>query len=893
MKQTYKTVYFTDIPADLSNQKSLTLGFGKKSADVFEQVKDLSSEEIRQVLGTDSFSSLVRCAEKEDLPVNTYCVRELRRSLKNSYDASKQMSFSGMISNDIFNPVSVTFKGGAKEPFVRWYPYLQGYSPDFVKAILAKYAPNAKTILDPFAGNGTTAFTAAVMGIRSYFCEINPVLQHISQTKIKIRQITRKERNLVVEAIPNIRKELQNIDKYPSDLRLQVSYMRCFGNSKFFDQSTYEKILKIRTWIDEISLKNPLLAQLLTVALLASLVPSSKMKRVGDLRYKTKLEEKKSSPSLLSVVDSYLLQIQQDIESYINGFHNEPILITENANSLSKIPSLGIDTIITSPPYVNGTNYFRNTKIELWFLRCLVENDDLFKFRSEALTAGINDVSNGKITNVVHPDVQNIVKQLEKNAYDVRIPKMIASYFSEITEIFSGIRSHLLSNSTIAIDIGDSCYGGVHVPVDKLLSSCFVDLGYSEYDQIDLRKRRSKGGAVLKQTLLVYKYNPINSKINRQLFSPTWKIKWNEFKSHLPHQHLPYSKRNWGNSLHSLCSYSGKLKPSIAHYLVDIFVPPGGKLLDPFAGVGTIPFEGSLQGKHTYGFEISPAAYFIANAKLHHHTNEGCDYVIEKLESFITSNIPTDDEINECKSFGFNGKISEYYHTKTLNEIILARRFFKLNPPESDNAVFVFASLLHILHGNRPYALSRNSHPLTPYKPTGITEYKSLIPLLDTKVKRGLLENLPTEFQTGKVFFQDATTWWPREVDKLDAIITSPPFFDSTRFCLSNWIRLWFCGWDHHDFSDRPSGFVDELQKHSFEIYNSIFRQARERLQDNGVVIMHLGKSVKCDMAEELQKIGKKWFRAYDILQENVEHCESHGIRDKGTVTSHQYLVLY
>jgi hypothetical protein len=45
-------------------------------------------------------------------------------------------------------------------------------------------------------------------------------------------------------------------------------------------------------------------------------------------------------------------------------------------------------------------------------------------------------------------------------------------------------------------------------------------------------------------------------------------------------------------------------------------------------------------------------------------------------------------------------------------------------------------------------------------------------------------------------------------------------------------------------------------------------------------------------MAEELKKVSKRWFNIVDLFVENVEHCESHGIRDKGTVTSHQYLVL-
>ena len=195
-----------------------------------------------------------------------------------------------------------------------------------------------------------------------------------------------------------------------------------------------------------------------------------------------------------------------------------------------------------------------------------------------------------------------------------------------------------------------------------------------------------------------------------------------------------------------------------------------------------------------------------------------------------------------------------------------------------------------IYDGNRPYALSRRSHPLTPYKPTGPYEYRPLINQLHAKVQRGLAEDLPMNFKPGKIFFQDATDWWPREVDRLDAIITSPPFFDSTRFYSANWLRLWFSGWTAHDFKTRPSVFVDEKQKSSFDVYIPILRQAKERLKSNGVVVLHLGKSAKCDMADHLQKLSKRWFRSVDLFDESVAHCESHGIRDKGTVTSHQYL---
>jgi hypothetical protein len=151
---------------------------------------------------------------------------------------------------------------------------------------------------------------------------------------------------------------------------------------------------------------------------------------------------------------------------------------------------------------------------------------------------------------------------------------------------------------------------------------------------------------------------------------------------------------------------------------------------------------------------------------------------------------------------------------------------------------------------------------------------------------------MPDTYCIGHALYQDATAWWPTQIQELDAVITSPPFFDSTRFYLGNWMRLWFAGWTRVDFARRPKQFVDERQKLSFDVYRSVFRQTRERLKPGGVAVFHLGASKKCDMAEALMSIAQRWFRVVDIYTENVSHCESHGIRDKGTVVSHQYMVL-
>src|SRR5690606_12113537 len=113
---------------------------------------------------------------------------------------------------------------------------------------------------------------------------------------------------------------------------------------------------------------------------------------------------------------------------------------------------------------------------------------------------------------------------------------------------------------------------------------------------------------------------------------------------------------------------------------------------------------------------------------------------------------------------------------------------------------------------------------------TGEFEYRALMPRLRAKVEKSLNIDLGNSYIPGKVYFQDITASWPAEVDDLDSIITSPPFFDSTRFYQANWLRLWFAGWNDDDFKLKPKIFIDEKQKKSFDVYETIFRQSRERL---------------------------------------------------------------
>lgn len=359
-----------------------------------------------------------------------------------------------------------------------------------------------------------------------------------------------------------------------------------------------------------------------------------------------------------------------------------------------------------------------------------------------------------------------------------------------------------------------------------------------------------------------------------------------------PYALTPYSKRNWGGRLHSLCSYQGKLKPSIGHFLIQWFTEPGATVLDPMSGVGTIPLEARRQGRTAVASDLSDLAVAVSRAKLETADPAASQRVVDELAAYISgaSAASLDDLVlTEEADFGLNGVVTDYFHPDTLRELLLARRFFAEADLDRPGTASVLTAILHVLHGNRPYALSRRSHPVTPLKPTGEFIYRPLI----AHVERRLAQTLPELGELpghGRVIKADFGAL-PFERGSVDVVITSPPFAQSLRFFSSNWMRLWFCGWSASDFRDRPAGYLESEQKRDFGLaYRRFFEAMHEVLAPGCLLVMHVGATRGFDMAEHLLPLLEPEF---SLLHEGAEHLdapESHGLSDKGSTVRHHFL---
>ena len=385
-----------------------------------------------------------------------------------------------------------TFSLNKNEPIHRWYSYIEGYSSCLIAEelkMLLSLQPDIKTIYDPFCGTGTTSLVAATHGIKSFYSESNPFMQSVIETKINC------VRNLDQDTvIPKLIEYLNLINT----IRVE-NHSSWNGFEKFFGEKQLNELLTIKGLIfkeDNESVKN-----ILALALSSIVVKVSKMIRRGDLRYATEKEYREEN--VLECFADKLNEIIFDIQHYKSIIKCGTVKVSDDARDNDYVNAF--DCVITSPPYLNGTNYIRNTKLELKLNDFITSESDLPRFHSKGIIAGINNVSKRTVIDTILPVVEPYLEQLQPVSYDDRIPKMVAGYFRDMDTVIQKLSKSVKSGGLFTMDIGDSQFAGVHIPTHQILSNICVQYGFSLYDEEILRKRRSKNGMILTQRLLRYR----------------------------------------------------------------------------------------------------------------------------------------------------------------------------------------------------------------------------------------------------------------------------------------------------------------------------------------------------------------------------------------------------
>jgi DNA modification methylase len=325
-----------------------------------------------------------------------------------------------------------------------------------------------------------------------------------------------------------------------------------------------------------------------------------------------------------------------------------------------------------------------------------------------------------------------------------------------------------------------------------------------------------------------------------------------------------FAMQNWGNWLHHMSAYVGKLKPGMAHWLIRVSTIPGDTVLDPFSGIGTVPLEADLMGRKGIGIDLNPYAAAISRAKF---DRKSLDHRISYLENLKldTKSIKT----KEISPF-----IKQYFHEKTLKEIFALKQI--LIDEKQD---FLLGCLIGILHGHRPGHLSATTSLVIPFVPKTKAEYREVIPRMIEKTKRMYRDEVPLKTKT-KIYEKDSRNKVLKN-DTVDAVVSSPPYYNTLNYVTDNRLRIAFLGYDE----DGRSNLDDKLIQHRAD-YLEDMRKVGKRLRDcikpDGHCIfvlgdMHSGKKT-INTAQDISEVYKELgFKVHEnIVEDKMPDNKSH-----------------
>lgn len=408
--------------------------------------------------------------------------------------------------------LGVTFKDSMKQGAFGWYPYVEGFSAKYITGILDRFQPG--NVYDPFGGSGTTCLAASRLGMQSYYSEINPFMAFVTETKVNSSIWASSNQNFFHDVCKDFIGKIRSKDFEKMVRKVDISsYEQAFPNRDFFELTDVRELLCARNIALEYESVHPHAKNLLLLACAANTVKSSNMTRRADLRRRRPDEYKNRVVDVKAFVADSVIRMCSDVAAMPNKLVST-VMVSANAMSISDDFESRFEFALTSPPYLNGTNYFRNTKIELWLAGFISSEKDLSGFNRQAITAGISNVTKNKPDDLIFPAVELVVNELLAVATDSRIPRLVRHYFSDMYMMFSQVLKGLVPGGKFVLDIGDSKFYGVHVKTDILLVDVAKAAGFNVDAECVIARRHSRDKSELKQVEIVFS-KPMISAGNR------------------------------------------------------------------------------------------------------------------------------------------------------------------------------------------------------------------------------------------------------------------------------------------------------------------------------------------------------------------------------------------
>lgn len=179
------------------------------------------------------------------------------------------------------------------------------FSPQFIEALLNKYAEKGMIVVDPFLGSGTVLSECARKGLRAYGTELNASAYYMAKT-YEVSNLSLEVRQMIIDSIDS---DIANIENNDSIL------------------SSLKKIIA--------DTQNPSIKNILSTLIIVMDIYNNDV-----------------TMELLTVKWEWLKQLIKSLP-----YSKSRIMAEQGDARKMSLPDSSADLLITSPPYINVLNY--------------------------------------------------------------------------------------------------------------------------------------------------------------------------------------------------------------------------------------------------------------------------------------------------------------------------------------------------------------------------------------------------------------------------------------------------------------------------------------------------------------------------------------------------------
>ena len=360
------------------------------------------------------------------------------------------------------NFVSWDFKEADTKEFTHcMHTYPAMMIPQVARRLIYLYGKNAKTILDPFMGSGTSLVEASLTKHikEAYGFDLNPLAVLIAKVKTTPldTNILENELNKIINS-----KEHNGLPK--------------FKNLDFwFKTEVIDKLATLKTAINKITNKD---VKDFFQVVFSETVRNVSNTRKGEFKlYRMNKENiDKHNPDVFAEFTKIANKNISGMEEYTQSNNSTKInyFLSSTMNQLP-IKENSVDLLVTSPPYGDSKTtvaYGQFSRLALQWL-----DYDKANVLDKSLLGGMPSKNLG-----VYIESPNLIETIDKIAQiDQKRAKEVLSFFEDFDKCVVQIDKVMAKNSHICFVVGNRTVKGINIPTDKIMTEMFMAVGNYKY----------------------------------------------------------------------------------------------------------------------------------------------------------------------------------------------------------------------------------------------------------------------------------------------------------------------------------------------------------------------------------------------------------------------------